>query len=430
MRSFRKYSILVLLLLSVLAVSSCGSKYIGWGVIYIEDSEHKLNAGDVVPILQESEIRDVYTIESADSAAGFDLERWKISFHEKEADALAFSDNYSQWADIYAVNLLNGLSIREEADGGSERLYKLREGQQVKIIGRKDELVNIADHDGYWYIVLTEDGTSGYCFDKNLRIYDSKDADAGGASVLNVELLSQFLDKPFRPEYFRDMVRDNMIDLTRFKTNRGIFAYPDEKKIVLSTKEHQVEFDYTSIVQNNSGRFIFEGSSLQIEVRTENRIAAYFNDNNKEYAEVMVYISNMEELIESELERRDLVYQQLAELGSVSSSAYGRITFEENRSFRWSNYKRLIPNVIPENAGENGRITLVYFPATALTDEYNGVLSFAFDDVPGGGLVNFLFELSDLGIKLVYVPQSDIKKGVVEQESTSPLVIFMSGAGE
>jgi hypothetical protein len=57
-------------------------------------------------------------------------------------------------------------------------------------------------------------------------------------------------------------------------------------------------------------------------------------------------------------------------------------------------------------------------------------LSFAFSGVPGGGLVNFLFELSDLGIKLVHVPAGDIEKNIVEQESSSPLVIFMSGAGE
>ena len=56
--------------------------------------------------------------------------------------------------------------------------------------------------------------------------------------------------------------------------------------------------------------------------------------------------------------------------------------------------------------------------------------SFAFDNIPGGGLINFLFELSDLGIKLVYVPSGDIDDGIVEQESNSPLVIFMSGAGE
>ena len=209
---------------------------------------------------------------------------------------------------------------------------------------------------------MTEDGTTGYCFDKNLRIFDIKDSGALSSNVIDLELLHQFLDKPFRPEYFRDMIRDDMLDLSRFKTTRGIFAYPDENKVILSTKDHQITFDYTGIVQNSSGRFIFEGSSLQIEVRSDNRIAAYYSYNNTQYAEVMVYIENMEELIEAELERRNLLLEEIASLGTVSSTAYGRITFSDTARFGWSNYNRLTPNVIPESAGEFGSLRLDYFP--------------------------------------------------------------------
>ncbi len=430
MRIFNRYFTIALIIIAAVFLSSCRSQYIGWGVLYVENPENNLAAGTVLPVLQESEIRDVYTIEAAGKAAGIDISRWKISFHDKETEAETFAENYKQWTDMFAVTLLNGLSIRENPDGEAERIYKLREGQVVKIIGRDNGMVNIADHDGYWYLVLTEDGTSGYCFDKNLRVYDSKESSAGASNVLDADLLQTFLDRAFRPESFKEMIRENSIDLSKFRTTHGIFAYPEEKKVVLSTSEHQTVFDYTEITQNNSGRFIFEGSSLQVEIRGENTIAVYYNYNSKEYAEVMVYISNMEELIEAELERRDLLFQQIEELGSVSSSAYGRISFEQDKKFTWQSYKRLIPNVIPENAGEKGKLSLNYFPGISLRNDYDGVLSFAFDNIPGGGLVNFLFELSDLGIKLVYVPQSDIKKGKVEQESASPLVIFMSGAGE
>ena len=430
MRSFIRYSSLIPLVIAALLLTSCGSKYIGYGVLYIEESEGGISAGSIYPVLQESEIRDVYTLEVQGEAAGVDVDRWKISFHEKEEDARSFAEDYKEWTDLYAVNLLNGLSIRESADSGAERVYKLREGQTVKIIGRTSEKVNIADHDGYWYLVLTEDGTTGYCFDKNLRIYNAREVGSESSSVIDLEKLELFFSKEYRPENFRDMIRDNMLDLTRFKTNRGLFSYPEEKKIQLSTEDHRLTFEYTDISQNSSGRFIFEGANLQVEMRTDDKIAVYYNDNNKEYAEIMIYIENMEELIESELERRTLLFEQFEALETVSSSAYGRITFGPEKSFTWENYKRLVPSVIPESASETGRLTLGYFPAPALRGEYDGVLSFAFDGVPGGGLINFLFKLSDLGIKLVYVPQSDIRKGVVEQESSSPLVIFMSGAGE
>ena len=430
MRSFSKYINLIFIILSAALLFSCGSKYIGYGVLYTANSDEDLKAGSMYPVLQESEIRDVYTIESPETEQPVDIPRYLLSFYEKEADARAFADDYNEWVDLYAVTLLNGLSIRSEADSSAERVYKLREGQIIKIIGRVNGMVNIADHDGYWYRVLTEDGSSGYCFDKNLRIYDSKDTGAAAANIIDTEQLNMFLEKTYRPEYFQDMIRDNMIDLTRFRPTRGLFSYPGENRIVLSLKDQQISFEYTTISQNSRGRFIFEGSSLQVEIRSDTRIAVYYNYENKEYAQVMIYIENMDELIEAELERRKLVFEEFENLGTVSSSAYGRISFSSERTFRWDNFKRLVPNVIPETASETGRISLGYFPAPALREDYDGVVSFSFDNVPGGGLVNFLFKLSDLGIKLVYVPQRDIEQGVVEQESTSPLVLFMSGAGE
>jgi hypothetical protein len=421
---------LTAVIFALLFIISCGGRPIGWGVLYIEDTENNITAGTVLLIFQESEIRDVYTAGINSSDKQIEINRWKISFHEKESDATSFAQAYEVYSDIYAVALKNGLSVREEADIHSERVYKLREGQTIKIIGRTPETVNIAGHDGYWYIILTEDGSSGYCFDMNLNIYDRKASDTIVGNDLDDSMLNVFLSKPFRPEYFRDMIRDNMIDLVKFRTSYGVFAFPDDKVVTLFTEEHNLVFEYTGIIQNSSGRFIFEGTSLQVEVRSENRIAVYYSANKQEYAYQMVYISNMDELIESEMERRDLLFGQLAELETVSSSAYGRISFGENAAFIWENNKRLVPNVIPESADKGGTILLNYLPGLTLREDYDGVLSFAFDGVPGRGRVNFLFKLSDLGIKLVYVPSEDIEKNIVERESTSPLVIFMSGAGE
>lgn len=430
MVSIIKYLKITIITLTLFITLSCGARPVGWGVLYIEDTENNVNAGTIMPVYQESEIRDVYTAEIEESGSRIEVERWKMSFYKKKADAEVFSKTYSEFTDIYAVVKKNGLSIRQDPNIHSERVYKLRLGQTVKIISRTDVSENIAGHDGYWYVVLTEDGSSGYCFDMNLNIYDRKATDTSTSNVLDDPDLQMFLTTPFRPEHFRDMVRDNMIDLSRFRTSYGIFAFPEENKVTLVTEDHNKVFDYTAISQNSSGRFIFEGTSLQVEVRTENRIAVYYAINKQEYAYQMVRLDNMEEIIESELERRDLLFEQLTELGTVSSTAYGRISFGENEDFTWDDNSRLVPNVIPESAQNNGSLQLTYLPGLTLRANYDGVLSFAFNGVPGRGRINFLFKLSDLGIKLVYVPSEDIEKNIVERESPSPLVIFMSGAGE
>ena len=409
--------------------SACGPKPIGWGVMYIDDSEHSLSAGTVIPVYQESEIRNVYGLMNANEQP-FEIDRWTMSFHSKETEAEAFSKSYADWANFYATNLLNGLSIREEASIGSKRVYKLREGQTVKIIGRDENKQNIANHDGYWYLVLTDDGISGYCFDKNLRIFDKMNQNSQEDKSLDQESLDIFLTKPFRPEYYRTMVRRNQIELNRFREDYGIFAYPEEKKIVLRTEERYVEFNYTEIVQNARGRFIFEGSVFQLEIRSDEKIAIFYPYNNREYAETMVFIPEIEEVIAGEVERRDMLLQKVAELGAVSSTAYGRISFEEDGKFSWSRNSRLVPNVIPESATGTGTVSINYLEGMSLRDDYDGVLSFAFDGVPGRSLVNFLFKLSDMGIKLVYVPAGDIDDNFVEKVNTSPLVLFMSAAGE
>jgi hypothetical protein len=430
MRLFSKYMKIICLVLLAFAAVSCGTKPIGYGVMYVEDQENNLKPAEVLPVYQESDIRDVYILSPENAERSIEVSRWKLNFFKNQTEAESFAERYKALADIYASTEINGLSIRSEEDVNSERVYKLRQGQIIKIIGRSDKKEEIAGHSGYWYKVLTEDGVSGYAFDLNLNIYNRKETGDEEASIASDPMLNEFLSKPFRPEYFRDMIRDNMIDLKRFKTTFGIFPYPDEKRIILSTREHNLTFEYTEITKSSTGRFIFEGTSLQVLVRDEDRIAVFFTSGNREYSETMIYIPNMDELIESEIERRELLFERIADLGTVSSSAYGKIEFHEDKTFDWSNYRRLVPNIIPEIADGTGRISLDYFPGLALREEYDGVLSFAFSGVPGGGLVNFLFELSDLGIKLVHVPAGDIEKNIVEQESSSPLVIFMSGAGE
>ncbi len=424
-RRLRLFSIIVILS----TLHSCGSGSIGYGVVYMDDDKNKLEAGSVLPVTEESEIRDEYTLETADSSKAA-VSRWKVNFFEKESDAQAFASEYAEYKDIYAETMKNGLSIRQEPDIQSERVYKLREQQLLKIISREPSPETIAGSEGYWYTVLTEDGTTGYCFDLNLRLFNIKTQSTEDSDSVKDPMLDIFLSKVYRPDFFLDMIRKNTIDLSRFRTTTGIFSFPEEKRIELVTEDFSTEFNYSRITRNNSGRFIFEGTSLQIEVRSEDRIAAYYTHNNREYAEAMIYIDNIEERIDSEIERRELLYQALADLGTVSSSAYGRITFEEDEAFTWTDFGRLVPNAIPDKSGNTGIILLNYFPGSAIASDYDGVISFSFDGIPAGGLVNFLFELSDLGIKLVYVPPADIDRNIVERESSSPLVIFMSGAGE
>ncbi|MDC7124910.1 MAG: SH3 domain-containing protein [Spirochaetales bacterium] len=414
------------IIIFVLLLFSCGSRYTGWAVLYMDDTEQNLKAGKVYPVIQESELRDVYTIETEESKTPVDVPRWNMSFFEKKEEAQTLASAYAKWVPYYAESTLNGLSIRQEPSAESDRVYKLRNGQTIKIIGRTDETENIAHHDGYWYQVLTEDGATGFCFDKNLNVYNKNKGIITDTNKIDTELLNKIISRTYRQDYFSQMIRANTIDLKEFKTTIGLFAFPEENKIVLTNLNFQEVFEYTGITQNNSGRFIFEGTSLQIDYRNENTIAIYYTHNHKEYAEIMSYIEDIDKIISDEIDRRQNIIGKIEKLGTISSNAYGKISFTGNSSFVWENYDRLIPNVIPATAGTKGKISLQHFPSSSLRTDYDGVLSFTFAD--NNEEVNFLFTLSELGIKLVFVPNSDIYKNLVSKENVSALVIFMSGA--
>ncbi|HPO03259.1 MAG TPA: hypothetical protein PL077_07945, partial [Treponemataceae bacterium] len=65
-RRFSANILRIFLLLSLLAVSSCGGK-IGYGVLAWSVPDHDLHAGDVVPVFVQSNIGKVYVIGSKDS---------------------------------------------------------------------------------------------------------------------------------------------------------------------------------------------------------------------------------------------------------------------------------------------------------------------------------------------------------------------------
>ena len=113
----------------------------------------------------------------------------------------------------------------------------------------------------------------------------------------------------------------------------------------------------------------------------------------------------------------------------ISSKAYGSITFSKEDSFVWKNYNLLVPNVIPKGTSQDGSISIIHPISPKLRKRYDGVLTLSFHNSSIKN-INFLFKLTELGVKLVYVPPGDIDENYVKEENQSPLVIFMSSASE
>jgi hypothetical protein len=86
------------------------------------------------------------------------------------------SDVYGEWAPYFGVAEIQALPVREfmATDPSSSIVYRLREGERVKIIGRTPETVEVGGLNDYWFEILTENGTRGYVFGYRLDVIDAQ----------------------------------------------------------------------------------------------------------------------------------------------------------------------------------------------------------------------------------------------------------------
>lgn len=395
----------IFLLLLLTSLTSCRPKPIGYGVLLWWEEKPELIEGQVYPVYSESNIRDAYIL-VPEGEVGEEVPRWRMDLFNSREKAETFAADYAVRIRMFGDAETNGLAVRKEPDTGSDRVYKLREGQSVKIVEEVPEAVQIAGVEGYWYRVLTADGIAGYCFGPNLDIYDA-DVRAARGETLDVDpILENFLSKTFRPEEFRNMVRENRVDLRRFSVDRGTFPRKEEKTIRLVTDDDSFTFTFDEITMAEENHFIFGDSGLGVTVITPNKVVMHYRDKGENVNEVYVALDGMGELIDQEMERRDALFASFRRMGPGVSNAYGTIAFEDLRLFFWEGFDRLIPDIIPGDARGQGTVDIWYFPVPEIAQEYEGVLTFHFSPyTPGGDKdINFLYRRSEQGLRLVYIP--------------------------
>jgi hypothetical protein len=75
----------------------------------------------------------------------------------------------------YAEAVQDGLPIRSEPDNGARRVYRLKQGEIVKVLSRAERSPAMSGDTplpGEWLKVLTDDGSSGYCFSYRLKLFE------------------------------------------------------------------------------------------------------------------------------------------------------------------------------------------------------------------------------------------------------------------
>lgn len=418
-----------LLTVATLLLAACGNRPIAYGVLLWAPEESALGNGALLEITAESRLNDTYSVTTPDMEETETLPMWRVASFQNQEEAIEYANAYAPQADTFARALRQALPVRAEPDRLSPDVYRLRENELVKILDRAEERSNEAGFEGYWYKVLTREGVRGWAFGYFLEITGGADEDENrrGESEETTDV-ERVLSNTWRPEYFREMINQNRVDLSRFRPAFGLFPDPDNQEIEIVLPEHSVTYSYDELYRAAPSRYGLEGSPVTIAIRSDDVISVQYTLNGREQSRVFLLLEReIPEIIEEELARRQELWEQFREPGNtLVSTAYGQIELLEGQRFTWTGYDRLTPTVIPSRAGESGTVSFPLFLSESLRGEYDGALLLTFESDSRPVEVRFIYEETASGIRFTYVPQEDVTENIVQREAFSPIVIFFS----
>jgi hypothetical protein len=432
----------LLLLLALCSLGSC-RRILGYGVLLWSLEDPPIPSGTVLPVYIRSNLDKVWVVgiprqyqDRARNLDKFEIPLSKLELVGSKSKAEARARDFAPFARIYAETLQDGLPIREEPENNSRRVYRLRIGEIIKVLqpleGTPAVGVTGEPLPGTWYQVLAEDGTIGCCFSYRLKVFEHTGGPLAvvpaGPDQEDDPELDRVLSLTWSPESYWNMLINHQIDLEELSFRYGFDPGADSGTARIYVPGLDLMFSYTGIRSLGRRSWIFEGAPLQMILRSDTTLAVQYNEAGAAQRTLLFVAlpQEVDDLIVQETTRREELFQEIYALGpAFSSSNYGSLAFSPEGRFIWTGYELLIPQVIPAAALESGSVEMGLFLGPGLEGRYSGALSLRFD-VPGSYSpgVTFLYTLDDRGLRLEYVPRTNLNGVVVTRRAASPQVIY------
>lgn len=428
-----KFLSLLFSLITVFFITSCSERVMGYSVVLWNIPEQNIQSGDIVPVYIKSNISHVYVIGNH-GGEKVEVPLWRLTEPVKKRKVKAVLNKYSENAHTYASVKLDGLPCRAEAVNTAKQVYRLRKGEIIKILYKgkgQAPMVGKEALKGDWYKILTDDGTSGWCFSYNLNLYetDEKGERIGGNQITEEESVDDSWDvicsQIWYPDYFRSMIDTKIIDLSLFHLSYKFQIDVTNKKINLNTsKVHQV-WDFNGYLKTGENEYSLNDVPVKIIYKNQNFIIIrYTDDSGKPQDLNFVPIDeNINDIIAEEKERRSQSYRKIFMHGpEFVSSSYGELTFNDDGSFKWTGFKLLVPFIIAGGTKNSGSASVKYSLSKSLSSSFDGVLTLKFDGMQKE--VNFLYKIEDGALRLEDTSSAVFKGNQVKERGSSPIVIY------
>jgi hypothetical protein len=441
----------IFIILACAALSACSSR-LGWGVLLWSIEEPSIPSGTVLPVYIKSNINRVWVVGLPDSWRGNKsrIDKIEIPFSRFELvgskrKAKMRAQAFSRYALSYAENLQDGLPVRDNPDNNARRIYRLRTGEIIKILSTAEGNPAIGTTGeplpGEWYKVLTEDGSTGYCFSYRLKLFEHSGGQlAASVSAVNEKTedpdLDTLLSRIWSPESYLTMInlkRINLEDMSRhWRFDPGqetglarIFVYGIDNN-----------YSYTGIRPEGNRAWRFEGTGLSMQLRSDTTLAVQVSEGGGGIR-TLLFVSlpvSVDDLILQETSRRERLYNEIYSQGPVfTSNNYGTITFKEGSppsggaptsgggTFSWRNFDLLVPRFIPEDIDGDGVILLDLFLDPTLEDRYDGAFTLSFANTAA---LRCIYSLDNQGFRIEIVPDSSIEELTITRRGASPMVLY------
>ncbi|MBN2535616.1 MAG: hypothetical protein JXB88_22250 [Spirochaetales bacterium] len=440
------------LLLFFCILFHCGTGLEGYGVVLWAEKDTGLVNGNIVKVISESLIQDAYIVTGENTKEKVFIKLWRLEFFKSKKEAERFAEKYAPYSGMYAFSEKDGTPpVREIPENSSsvKIISRPKAYQPLKILNKKEEPVKIDEMTDYWYQVLVEYqgigkdgqykllGGKGYCFGHLLEIFQTdgdpeEEIRKRTATETGEDPLENLLNNVFRPVYFIEMINSGRVDPDRFKSAIGFFPEPMANRIVISLPGERYTFDYTDITRVRYNYYSFQGVDLRIEVLSSTRISVTYMVKSGQVNTTFIKINaDIDALVERELQIRDALYEDFFIRGPVlTSSAYGKIVLNQDKTFTWINFDKLIPAVIPHEISGRGKIDFPHYISSTLKDNYDGVITFYFTGYSPDAGVNFLYKKTEKGVRLFYVKEELIEERRVTKTDLNPMVIFFTFSGD
>jgi hypothetical protein len=224
------------------------------------------------------------------------------------------------------------------------------------------------------------------------------------------------------------MVAKGAIDLTMFREDVGLFASPTARLMKLVLPLSTFEFHYTAEpVKAGAASYTFPGTDLRIDVLDDERINVSYRYKDQPKTELYVVVKDdVAQLVADEQQRRTDISDALTKKGTtLASSAYGTIRLLPGMRFTWEGFSKLVPSLIPPEARGKGSLDFTLHVRKELVPEYDGAVTFIFDEAPKSGL-SFLYKTTSGGLRFTSLARDSVQELFVMHPSLSAVVIFFT----